>query len=115
MAVEMHRKMDESIRLEEAYMVWAKQEASAMQGRGDHSKRKNDEVVSKDDLSPLPEKNQKRVIADRATATKTERKLREKIFNTKARKISLVKSSTMGANMKARILISMNKSILVID
>jgi hypothetical protein len=59
-AVEMHRKMDESIRLEEAYMVWAKQEASATQGRGDRSKRKNDEVVSKDDLSPLPEKKSKK-------------------------------------------------------
>jgi hypothetical protein len=60
-AVEMHQKMGESIRLEEAYyMVWAKQEASAMQGRGDRSRRKNDEVVSKDDLSPLPEKRSKK-------------------------------------------------------
>jgi hypothetical protein len=59
-AVEMHRKMDESIRLEEAYMVRAKNEESAMRGRGDRSKRKNDEVVSKDEFSPLPEKRFKK-------------------------------------------------------
>jgi hypothetical protein len=59
-AVEMHRKMDESIRLEEAYMVRAKNEESAMRGRGDHSKRKNDEEVSMDDFSSLPEKHSKK-------------------------------------------------------
>jgi hypothetical protein len=62
MAVEMHRQLDDSVKLEETYLIKVRAAESANQGRmANKFKRKNEEVVSKDDFSPLPEKITKKI------------------------------------------------------
>jgi hypothetical protein len=53
----MHRAMDDSIKLENAYKAIAskKDDGGEMNGREDAYNRNSEEDVSKDDLSPLPE------------------------------------------------------------
>jgi len=61
-AVEMHRQLDDSVKLEDAYLIKERAAESANQGRmANKFKRKNEEVVSKDDFSPLPEKITKKI------------------------------------------------------
>jgi hypothetical protein len=46
--------MDDSIKLENAYKSLANKKDGAMTGHEGNYNRKSEEVVSKDDLSPLP-------------------------------------------------------------